>query len=81
VGAICVHFDVTVPIVGPSLFQRHALVPAMHAADRIRLNRESQVLVYANLVPPDAAAVGVAALERTRSMHLSHPVPSTLPID
>src|SRR5437879_2755478 len=40
-----IHADVAVPIVRPCFFERHPLMPAVHAADRIRLHREREVLV------------------------------------
>src|SRR5262245_28366105 len=40
--------DVAVAIVGPGLFEANALMPAVHAADRIRLDREGEVLVNAD---------------------------------
>ena len=51
-----------------------ALVPAVHSADGVRLDRESQVLVHADIAPPDALAVGVVAGEGARAVDLSHPV-------
>src|SRR5436190_8476483 len=44
--------DVAVLVVGAGFRQRDPLVPAVHAADRIRLHRARQVLVPAHRAPP-----------------------------
>src|SRR5437867_3522781 len=51
-------------------------MPAVHPADRIRVYRKRQVLWYAPLAPPDAAAVGVGALEWARTFLDAH-LPAT----
>src|SRR5688572_25565409 len=51
-------------------------MPAMHPADGIRLHGECQVLVHADLAPPDAGAVGIVTLERSGPMNLLHDVAS-----
>ena len=59
-----IHLDVAVAIVGPGGLQTDPLVPAVHAADRIGLHRERQVLMHADIVPPDARRIGIVARER-----------------
>src|SRR6266851_5299659 len=58
---IDIHIAVTVS--GVSCFYCHFLVPAMHAADRIRMDRKGQVLMHAALAPEDARRVGIGALK------------------
>src|SRR6185295_12266282 len=63
-GLVGVDFDVAVVVVGAGGLDVDALVPAVHAADRIGLDREGQVLVDAAVGPPDARAVAIGALPR-----------------
>src|SRR5262245_49942594 len=70
----CIHLDVSVSIVGPCTFEPDPLMPAMHTADRVRLNRKRQILVDPDLAPPDPLAVGIVAGEGTGPVLLPHPV-------
>ncbi len=45
---------VAIAVFGVSCFYRHFLVPAMHAADGVRVYGEGQVLMHAALAPEDA---------------------------
>ncbi len=57
VDLICftgINVDVAIRIFRVSRFNRYFLVPAMHATDGIRVDREGQVLVHAALAPEDA---------------------------
>src|SRR5947199_10314832 len=38
----------------------HRLMPAMHSGNWIGMNREGQVLVHADIVPPDSQSIGIA---------------------
>src|SRR4029434_10988404 len=55
--------DVAVAVVGAGLRHAHLLVPAVLAGDGVGLDGEREVLVDAGLFPPDAARVGILALE------------------
>src|SRR5690606_3720106 len=61
-------------VIRPGLLDRDLLVPAVHPADRVGLHGEGHVLVHADFAPPDAAAVGIVALEWRRTVHLLHRV-------
>src|SRR5260221_985029 len=54
---------VAIAVFGVSCFYRHFLVPAMHAADGVRVYGEGQVLMHAALAPEDARRVGIGTLE------------------
>src|SRR5258708_34539471 len=69
-----VNLDVSVAIVSPGPLQMHALMPAVHSAHRIGLDGKREVLVNANLAPPDPLAIRIGALERGGSMALPHAV-------
>src|SRR6185503_9785378 len=73
--------DIAVLVSRSRLLERHALMPAVHAADRIRLHGEREVLVDADVAPPDARAVGIAAREGPRAVHLGNLVAAALAID
>src|SRR5262249_53441933 len=62
--------DVAVAIAGARFLERDALVPAVHAPDRIGLNRKGEVLMHADFAPPDPRAVRVGAFERCDTLHL-----------
>src|SRR5579875_357785 len=64
--------NVAVAIVRSGARDRYLLMPAMLAADRIRLHRESEILVHAGVVPPDPLGVGVGARERLDAPPLTH---------
>ena len=51
--------NVPVAILLPSGFNRDFLVPAVHAADRVWLNGEGEVLIDSCFIPPDATRIGV----------------------
>src|SRR5688500_3827544 len=67
-----VHHDVAVGVVRSSLLEPNPLVPAVHAADRIRLNWKRQILVNTDLSPPDACAIRIVAAKRPGPVHLAH---------
>ena len=74
--------DVAVAIRRPRLRDPHLLVPAVHSAHRIGVDREGEVLVHAHLAPPYALRVGVVALEGLDAVDLAHGVfPITLLIE
>src|SRR5262249_21228068 len=73
--------DVAVAVAWRRLFERDALMPAVHAAHRIGLHGKRQVLMDADVSPPDARAVGIVAGERLRAVHLRHLVSCALAID
>src|SRR5688572_439775 len=50
----------------------HLLMPAVHAADRVRVNGEGEVLMHATLFPPDALRIRVFTLERLHAFKLAH---------
>ena len=64
--------NVTVPVVRSCALQTHFLMPAVHTADRIRLNGEGQILMNTSIFPPDAFGIGVSARIRFDPMHLAH---------
>src|SRR5215210_910410 len=78
VREIGVDDDVAVGIARSGFLEMDPLVPAVHAADGIRLHRERQVLVDADLAPPDAPRVRIGTLEGGGAVHLLHDVASTL---
>src|SRR5579859_3883601 len=65
-----IHIYITVAIPRVSCLDLHLLVPAMHAADRVGMDREGQVLMHASLAPENASRVRVIALERTYSFQV-----------
>src|SRR2546426_8818720 len=68
-----VHEDVAIALVGAGPRHAHLLVPAVLAADRIRLDREREVLVHTGVLPPDARGVGSGALDRLDAVQLPLP--------
>lgn len=62
------HVAVTVLRMG----RRHndLLMPAVHARNGIGMNGENKVLVDSRIAPPDAARVGIGALEGADALHL-----------
>src|SRR5690606_12458516 len=61
--AFGIHENIAVLVTRLRLFDPHSLVPAVHAADRVRMNGVGDVLVNAAVRPKDAAAVLVFAFE------------------
>src|SRR4051812_27567879 len=59
----CIYVDVAIAIRRPGFFECDALMPAVHAADGIRLDGKGEVLVNADLAPPDTRTVGVGRLK------------------
>src|SRR5438270_9665221 len=51
--------DVAVTIIRSSSFHSDHLMPAVHPADWIGMNGESDVLMNARISPPDAVRVGI----------------------
>src|SRR5207237_10098786 len=76
-----VDFYVAIPIVRFRPIETYSLMPAVHAAHRIRLNREREVLMHPHLAPPDPLGVRVAAAERTRAVNLPHAITPLLARD
>src|SRR5690606_37424063 len=64
-----VDHDVAVAVLGGRGADADALVPALHARDRIGLHREGEVLVDAVVVPPDPLGVRVALGPRFVGVH------------
>src|SRR6266516_1673425 len=56
--------NVAVLVCGFGFADAHGLMPAMHSGNRIGMNRESQVLMNTNVIPPNAQGVGVARFVR-----------------
>src|SRR5580704_1887996 len=76
VGLISVHEDVTVAIPRACFAHRDSLVPAMLSADRVGLNGEGQILMYARIFPVDARRIGIVAFEGLNAMDRAHhPLP------
>src|SRR5262245_22042482 len=73
---IGVHKDVSVTIVLSGTLHTHHLMPAMHAANWVRVHGERDVLMDPGVIPPDACAIGIIALIRLNAAHLTHlPLP------
>src|SRR5437764_15239955 len=64
---LCVNVYVAVPVACFGLADANGLVPAVHPRNGVGVNRESQVLVDANVGPPDARGVGVGRLVTGRA--------------
>src|SRR5919204_2313307 len=56
-------------------------MPAVHAADRIRLDRECQVLMHPHFAPPDPPGIWVVALKWSGPVHLPDAVAPIFAID
>src|SRR5260370_5501639 len=54
------------------LASAHALMPAVHAGNWIGVDREGQVLMHADIAPPNAQAVRIARFVRSRSAFTLH---------
>src|SRR5256885_14792739 len=67
---IDIHIAVAVPWM--SHLDRHFLMPAMHATDRIGMDSKGQVLMHTALTPENTGGVWIIALKRTYPLHLSH---------
>src|SRR5947208_3076965 len=65
-----VDVNISVTIVSARFFQRDALMPAVHAAHWVGLDRKREVLVHAHFGPPDARTIGIGARERRDALHL-----------
>lgn len=64
--------DVAGPITAAGRCHPHRLVPAVHPRDRVRLNREGEVLVHTGVTPPKTLRIRVAAyiwFDRPQSSH------------
>src|SRR5260370_8229572 len=70
---IGIDVHITIAVLQVSCFYRHFLVPAMHAADRIGMDGEGQVLMPAALPPENARCVGIGALKRPYTLPLAQP--------
>ena len=64
VGTLPVDVDVTVAVAGLRPPDAHGLVPAVRPRDRVRVDREREVLVHAHVGPPDAQRVRVEPTRR-----------------
>src|SRR2546428_5277868 len=53
VGKLGFDHYVSVLVIRMSGFDSHSLVPAVHSADRIRVNRKGQILMYSAFLPED----------------------------
>ena len=62
---------ITVLVAWFLLHKLHALVPGVHARDRVGMDREREILVHARVLPPDAFRVGVVRCERFDTPQLS----------
>src|SRR5271154_4394005 len=69
---IGVHENVSVAILRARFAYRNFLMPAVLSANRVRLDRESQILMYARVFPMDTRGIGIAALEGLNAMDLPH---------
>src|SRR5215471_11446917 len=65
-----VYENISIAITRPRLRERHLLMPAVHTANGVGLNREGQVLRHAALSPPDALGIRIGTGERTWSFNL-----------
>src|ERR1700687_2776303 len=64
--------DVAVAVVSAGPLHAHHLVPAVHAADRIRMDRECNVLVHARIAPPNSFCIGIGGVVGFHSRDLAH---------
>ena len=71
-GLIRIHKHIAIPVVGTCRFHAYLLVPAVHAAYRVRVDRERHVLMHAGILPPDAVRIRIVALERLHALKLTH---------
>src|SRR6266567_6022002 len=76
-GLTRINIHITIAIVSMRGFNCDFLMPAVHPANGIRMNREGQVLMDATLAPENTGRVGVVALERTNAFQLTH-TPGTI---
>src|ERR1700676_566370 len=63
VSPIGVDENVAIAILHASFAHRNFLMPAMLPANRVRLNREGQVLMYAGILPVNPRRIGVTTFE------------------
>src|SRR6266566_4666168 len=63
---IDIHITICISWVGR--LNHNLLVPAMHAADRIGMDRESQILMHSTLAPEDACRVWIVACKRLNTL-------------
>src|SRR5262249_28252335 len=64
--------NIAVTIVGTRSFETDFLMPAMSAANRIGLDRESKILMNARIFPPYSLGIAVAARKWAYTVHLAH---------
>ena len=64
--------DIPVSVFRPRPLYFHFLVPAVLAADEIRLNWKGEVLVYSPVLPPYSLGVRVLAFKRPHAVDLAH---------
>ncbi len=57
----CIDIDITVGIFMVSRLDGHLLMPTVHAADRVWMYGEGQILMNSTLAPEDACGVGIIA--------------------
>src|SRR5256885_319567 len=80
--AVRVHEDVAVTLAGRRPGDGHLLMPAVLAADGVRLDGERQVLMNAGILPPHALGVGILAGPRAHAVHLPHaPAAGPFPLE
>jgi hypothetical protein len=56
-----------------SALDSNPLVPAVHPADRIRVNGEGQILVHSAFLPEDSLRIRIVAFEWFDALDLSKP--------
>src|SRR5260370_27697726 len=60
-----------------STLNRDLLMPTMHPAHRVRVDRKRQVLMHAAFAPEDARGVWIIALKRSNTFQVAHPPDTT----
>src|SRR5438094_858938 len=62
-----IYMDVAIGVGVFSFADTHGLVPAMHSRNRIGMDWEGQILMHADVAPPDAQGIRVGRFVWSRS--------------
>jgi len=62
----------SIAILRPGYFHHDFLMPTVHTADGIGVDRKGEILMYARVLP-DAIRTGIGAAKRGNAFHLAQP--------
>jgi len=70
-GCVGVNNNISISIISFCRLDPHALMPAVHSAYRVRMNRKRKILMHSAFLPEDSIRIRIIALEGFDAFYLT----------